>query len=103
MKKLALSLSLLALLGAAPGVIPAAHAQTPAPTVDAANKHAKLEAALKQLNLRPRQKLQILEIVKTAKANGQDPKDTVKQIVGVLDADQKTQLMQLMADAKSQN
>jgi len=92
-------------------LIPVASAQTPAPpppppagapVAPAANAadHDKLEAALKQLNLTMRQKIQIGKIVKAAKANGQDKKVTMKQISGVLSPDQMAKLKQML-DAKA--
>ncbi len=105
MKKFALVLSLTALLGA--GFVAPVHAQTPdapaAPaTPGAAGSHGQLRAALQQLDLRPRQKIQIMEIVKGAESSGQDPKATLQQIVGTLEPAQKEKLMQLMAAKKGQ-
>ena len=102
MKKMALVLSLTALLGA--GFATPTFAQTPAApaTPGAAGSHGQLRAALQQLDLKPRQKLQIMEIVKGAEASGQDPKATLQQIVGTLEPAQKEKLMQLMAAKKAQ-
>jgi len=103
MKKIALTLSLLTLLGAAPGFVAPALAQTPAApaTPGAAGGHGELRAALQQLDLKPRQKLDIMKVVKNAEASGQDPKQTLQQIIGTLDPAQKEKLMQLMAAKKA--
>lgn len=105
MKKIALSLSLLAMLAAAPGFVAPVLAQTPAApaTPGAAGSHGQLRAALQQLDLKPRQKLQIMEVVKGAEASGQDPKTTFEQILGTLEPAQKEKLMQLMAAKKAGN
>jgi Spy/CpxP family protein refolding chaperone len=107
-KNFVITLALAAVLGA-----PAALAQTPAPPPNgpppagapAANSkvdHQKIEAALKQLNLTPRQKIQMARIMKTAKENNQDKKVTMKQIAQVLTPDQQAKLKKMLEQKAAQ-
>jgi hypothetical protein len=98
MKSFALRCALLTLLGLAPGLLAPVYAQTPTPAPPAAgqNSHAQLEASLQQLNLRPRQKIEILKVVKAAKDSGQDKAVTLEQVMGILEPAQKEQLLGIM-------
>ena len=103
MKKIALTLTLVATLLGSGARLPC-YAQTPNPAATAAPAvdHAQLEAALKQLGLKPRQKIEIGRLMKEAKAKGQDRKVTMQQLGAVLTPEQKTQLVDLLKTPAAQ-
>jgi Spy/CpxP family protein refolding chaperone len=78
-------------LSAGAGILPAlAQTNTTAP------ERSRFEEALQGLDLSPRQRGQIGKIVRDARANGQDRKQTVEQVRAVLTPDQREQLSQQM-------
>jgi len=64
----------------------------PSPAPEPAADRGRIEEALKELDLKPRQRLSIGKILRDAKASGQDRQLTRQQIREVLTAEQQEQL-----------
>ena len=96
MNRIFIHLAIIAALGGSFTQVPAL-AQAGA---GASESHARMEAAFKQLDLKPRQKIEIGKILRNARATGQDKSITLQQIATVLTPEQKNKLMELLKEGR---